>query len=248
MTTTNFTAGAAALAAFGLLGAGLTGCSGSFSVGTKSTPAVSGPDLQKELTDKLTAAGNAPQSVTCKQDLPGEVGKTATCDVVFSDTNSVEAVFTATKVEGTTVSYEIAPELTRDQLQKAVGGLTGTASSTVACDSGLAGKVGATAKCEVIRDGAPSKRTVEVEKVEGLSMDLAVVQVLEKQKVAEVLSEKLGSDGSPVDTVECVDDVVAKVGNTVECTATTGGQPVGYIVTVTDAEGDTVNFDYTQKP
>ena len=29
---------------FGLLGAGLTGCSGSFSVGTKSTPAVSGPD------------------------------------------------------------------------------------------------------------------------------------------------------------------------------------------------------------
>ena len=247
MTKTSKTAAAAALlAAAGLLGGGLTGCS--VKVETSSKAAVSATDLQKDLTDRLTNAGNPAKSITCNDELVGEVGKTARCDVVFSDTNSVEAVFTATKVEGTTVSYEIAPQLTKDQLQKAVGGLTATSSSTVACDSGLNGKVGATAKCEVIQDGTPSKRTVAVERVEGLSMDLNVVQVLEKKKVAEVLSEKLGSDGSPVDTVECVDDVIAKVGSTVECTATTGGQPVGYIVTVTETEGDTVNFDYEQKP
>ncbi len=247
MTKTSKTAAVAGLlAAAGLIGGGLTGCS--VKVETSSKAAVSSSDLQKDLTDRLAKSGNPAKSVTCNDDLVGEVGKAAKCDVVFSDTNSVEAVFSATKVEGTTVSYEIAPQLTKDQLQKAVGGLTGTSSATVACDSGLDGKVGATANCEVIQDGTPSKRTVEVEKVEGLSMDLNVVQVLDKRKVAEVLSEKLGSDGSPVDTVECLDDVVAKVGSTVECTATTGGQPVGYIVTVTDAEGDTVNFDYTQKP
>lgn len=58
------------------------------------------------------------KSVTCKDDLVGEVGKTAGCDVDFNDTNSVEAVFTATKVEGTTVSFDIAPAMTKDQLRK----------------------------------------------------------------------------------------------------------------------------------
>jgi hypothetical protein len=244
--TSKITACAALFAAAALLGGGLTSCS--MKVETSSKAAVTADDLQKDLTDRLAKGGNPAKSVTCNDELVGEVGKTAKCDVVFSDTNSVEAVFTATKVEGTTVSYEISPQLTKDQLQKAVGGLTGTSSSTVACDSGLDGKVGATAKCEVVKDGTPSKRTVDVEKVEGLSMDLSVVQVLEKQKVAEVLSEKLGSDGSPVDTVECVDDVIAKAGSEVECVATTGGQPVAYIVTVTDAQGDTVSFDYAQKP
>ena len=60
--------------------------------------------------------------------------------------------------------------------------------------------------------------------------------------------QKLGSDGQPVETVDCVDDVVSKVGSTVECLAVTGNDQTGYVVTVTEAEGDTVNFDYTAKP
>lgn len=241
--TNKIATGVVVLATAGLLGGGLTACS--MKVET-SKPAVAASDLQKDLTDRLANSGNPAKSVTCKEDLTGEVGKTAKCDVVFSDTNAVEAVFTATKVEGTTVSYEIAPELTKDQLQSAVAGLTST--PTVTCDSGLAGKVGATAKCEVDKDGTPSKRTVEVEKVEGLSMDLNVIQILDKKQVAEVLNEKLGEAGTPVETVDCVDDVMAKVGSTVECTATSGGQAVAYVIEVTGAEGDTVNFDYHQKP
>lgn len=46
--TTNIDAGAAALAAVGLLGAGLSGCSGSVKVETKSTPPASAADLQKD--------------------------------------------------------------------------------------------------------------------------------------------------------------------------------------------------------
>lgn len=237
-------AGAAVLAAAGLLGSGLTACSGSMKVESKA--AVSAADLQKDLTDRLTKAGNPPKSVTCAEDLTGEVGKTAKCEVVMSDVNSVEAVFTATKVEGTTVSYEISPELTKDQLQKAVGGIT--SSSGVACDSGLAGKVGEKTRCEVSVDGTPTKRTVAVTKVEGLSMDLDVVQILEKKKVAEVLSGELGADGTPIDTVDCIDDVMAQVGSTVECTVTSGGQTMGYIMTVTSAQGGDVKFDYKPKP
>jgi hypothetical protein len=72
--------------------------------------------------------------------------------------------------------------------------------------------------------------------------------MLPKQQVEDVLLQKLGSDGQPVETVDCVDDVVSKVGSTVECAAVTGNDRTGYVVTVTEVQGDNVNFDYTAKP
>ena len=247
MKMTKLAAGAAALAAVGLLGAGLTGCSGSVKVETNSKPAVSGSDLQKELTDKLTAAGNAPQSVTCKQDLVGEAGKTATCDVVFSDTNSVEAVLTATTVEGTTVNFDIAPALNKEQLQKAVAGLA--SAPNVTCDGGLAGTIGASATCEVDVNGTAFKRLVTVSGGNGLAMDLAVTPVASKQQVEDMLMERLAADAAgPPESVACVDDVVAKAGNTVECVVTAAGTDQNFLVTVTTVDGDTVNFDYAAQP
>lgn len=59
--------------AVGLLGAGLSGCSGSVKVETKSTPSVSAADLQKDLSDELSSAGMTVKSVTCKDDTVGEV-------------------------------------------------------------------------------------------------------------------------------------------------------------------------------
>ena len=84
---------------------------------------ITADQLQKDLTDRINQAGMTAKSVTCKDDLVGEVGKTAHCDVSFSDTNNVEVVFTATKVEGTTVSFEITPAMTKEQVEKAVAGL-----------------------------------------------------------------------------------------------------------------------------
>lgn len=230
----------------GLLGAGLSGCSVTTSVSTKAS--VSADDLQKDLTDRLNQAGMAAKSVKCKGDLAGEVGKTARCDVSFSDTNNIEAVFTATKVEGTTVSFEITPAMTKEQVEKAVAGLSSAPSAT--CASGLEGKVGETTKCEMTIDGQASTRVVEVAKVDPakLGIELSVYMLLPKQQVEDVLMQKLGSDGQPVETVDCVDDVLSKVGSTVECAAVTGNDTTGYVVTVTEAEGDTVNFDYKAKP
>lgn len=247
MTTTNLAAGAAALAAVGLLGAGLTGCSGSFKVETGSTPAVSKSSLQQELTDKLTAAGNAPQSVTCKQDLSGEVGKTATCDVVFSDTNSVEAILTTTGLEGETVNFDIAPALNKEQLQKAVAGLA--SAPNVTCDAGLAGTIGANTNCEVDLNGTVLKRIVTVSGVSGLSMDLDVTPVATKEQVEDMLMERLAAEaGGPPDSVACADDVIAKAGNTVECVVSAAGTDQNFLVTVTDVDGDTVNFDFAAQP
>lgn len=247
MKTTHIAAGAAALAAVGLLSAGLAGCSGEVKVESKSTPSVSAADLQKNLTDRLTQAGNAPQSVTCEGDLVGEVGKTATCDVVMSETNSVQAILTATKVDGSTVNFDIKPALTAEQLQKAVAGLTST--PTVTCDSGLDGTIGATATCEVTTNGTTSKRLISVSGVNTLSMDLDVTLVATKQQLQDMLKAKMAADtGTEPENIACVDDVVAKAGNTVECVVTEAGADKTYLVTVTTIEDETVNFDYAEQP
>ena len=244
--TTRIAAGTAAIAAIGLLGAGLSGCSGSAKVETKSTPSVSAADLQASLTDRFSSADTPPQSVTCTDDLVGEVGKTSICDVTFSDTNSVQAVVTVTSVDDKTVNYDVSPALSKEQLEKAVANMAST--PTVSCDSGLQGSVGSMTTCEVTVNGAASKRRVLVDGVSGLELDLTVSSVASKQQVQDLLQQKLAAEGQQVEAVECVDDVVAKEGMSVECTVTTGGQSQPVVVTVTSANGDTIEVDYSAKP
>lgn len=249
MRRTRITSGGAALAAIGLLSAGVSGCSGSVKVETTNTPSVSSADLQKDLSARLSKAGMTVQSVTCDDDLVGEVGKTAGCDVKFSDTNDIQAIFTATKVEGTTVSFDITPAMTKEQLQTAVAGITG--AQAVTCDTGVDGKVGATANCQVTTGGMMTKRVAEVTKVDpsALGLELSVLLVLDKEQVRDLLTEKIASDaGAPPESVECMGDVIAKVGSVVECDVTTDEAAQPFNVTVTTVDGDTVNFDYAPKP
>src|SRR6185369_2015047 len=134
----------AVLGGVAIVCAAASGCT--FSAGVKSTPSVSKGDLQKDIADRLTKASEQPESVTCKEDLAGEVGKTTRCEVVMSPTNSFEPVVTVTGVDGATVSYEMAPAVSKDQLDKAVSRLVGDAEGlqidAVTCESGLEGKVG----------------------------------------------------------------------------------------------------------
>ena len=169
-TTTGIASRAAALVVAGVLSVGLSGCS--VKVETQSTKAVSAADLQKDLTDRLTKAGSPPETVTCSSDLVAEVGKTASCEVVLSERNVVEAEITATKVDGSTVDFTYAPALTKAQLQKAVKGLA--EADSVACDTGLAGKVDASTTCQVVKDGTTTDANVVVTKVDGLSIDFSV--------------------------------------------------------------------------
>lgn len=243
---TSVAACGAALAVAGLLGAGLTGCSTKASMETSTTSAVGAEDLQKKITDQLTEAGNAPKSVTCSDELVAEVGKSTMCDAVFSDVNSVQAKVTVTSVKDSDVSFELSPSLTKEQLEKAVSAIDDTQTAT--CESGLDGAVGATAKCEVTVDGMAAKRAVEVEGVDGLQLDLGVTPVVPKEKVQEVLLQKLNADGTPAETVECVDDAMAKAGTFVECVAVTGDQKKGYEVTVTTIEGDNIAVEYKDAP
>jgi hypothetical protein len=71
----------------------------------------------------------------------------------MSPTNSFEPVITVTGVDRSAINYEMRLAVSKEQLEKAVSRLVADAAgvqvASVSCDSGLEGKVGATAQCDV---------------------------------------------------------------------------------------------------
>lgn len=235
----------AGLAAASLAGAVLSGCSFNVSSGVS----VSKTDLEKDISQRLEKAGQKPQTVTCKDDLKGEVGKTTRCEVVLSSTNSFEPVVTVTKVEGTTVSYDMTPAVSKPQLDKAVAGLVSQASGatvdSVNCEGGLDGKEGTETHCDVTANGATSRRTVEVTKVDGLMMNFNVLPVLNKAQVESSLLDQLATQlGSRPDSADCSGDLEGKKDTSITCTVVAGSETQDFKLTVTDVNGDRIDFNY----
>ena len=163
----------AVLAAAGMACCLLVGCSVDNSA--INVPTVSRKALQEDIARRLGDAGEKPQSVTCKQDLVGEVGTTAHCEVVVSATNSFEPIVTVTAADGAAIDYEMTPAVSREQLEAVVSRLlsdsTGRDVRAVWCESGLEGRVGAVGHCDVDAGGVRLRRTVEVSGVHGLMMN-----------------------------------------------------------------------------
>jgi hypothetical protein len=236
----------AALAATGLVAAVLSGCSFHVSTGGLS---VSKTDLEKEILARLQTAKEKPQTVTCKDDLKGKVGESTRCEVVMSSTNSFEPVITVTKVEGTSVSYEMKPAMSMAQLDKSVANLVSQASGvtvdSVSCDGGLDGKQGAEAHCSVSANGVTSPRTVVVTRVEGLMMYINVLPVLERAQVESSLLDQLAVQlGSRPDSATCTGDLEGKVDNAITCTVVAGSETQDFKLTVTKVDGDRIDFNY----
>jgi hypothetical protein len=232
--------------AIALAGGALTGCSFS------STPVVAKSDLQKDISERLEKAGQKPQSVTCKDDLSGEVGKTVPCEVVMTDTNSFEPVVKVTKVEGATVSYEMTPAVTKEQLAKSVSNLLSNASGekvdSVTCESGLEGKKGSEAQCDVTAGGVTTRRTVDVTEVDGLLISFTVVPVLAKQNVENTLLDQLAEQlGQRPDSADCSGNLEGKPGNTIDCKVVAGDETQDFTLTVKDVTDDQINFSFAPK-
>jgi hypothetical protein len=130
-----------------------------------------------------------------------------------------------------------------------VSGLLAKASNvtvdSVSCDSGLDGKAGTETHCDVTVAGATSKRTVVVTKVEGLMLYFNVLPVLEKAQVESSLLDQLASQlGSRPDSAACSGDLEGKVDNSITCTVVAGPETQDFTLTVTDVDGDRINFNY----
>lgn len=227
----------------------LTGCS--FSIGS-GKPVVAKADLQKDISERLEKAGASAESVTCKDDLVGEVGKTTSCEVVINATNRIEPVVTVTDVEGSKVGYELAPAVSKEQLENKVSSLVADASGekvdSVVCDTGLEGTKGYQAHCETTIGDVTVRRIVEVTKVNGLLMNFNLIPVLPKAKLQEALLDQLAEQlGGRPDVADCSGDLEGKPGSTVECRVSEGADSLDFVVTTTSTDGDRINYRYESK-
>jgi hypothetical protein len=241
-----------AVAAAAVVCAVVSGCTINFgNPSSQSSATVSKDDLQKDISQRLANAGQLPQSVSCPQDLVGQLGQSTRCEVTMSATNSFEAVATVTGIEGNKVNYDVTPAVAKTQLEAAVSRMVTNSTKapvdSVSCQSGLEGKVAAVAYCDVTSGGVTTRRTVQVADVTGLSMRYGLVPVLLKAVVESSLVFQLKQAGKHPDSASCAGDLEGKVGNTVECTAMSNGQAQGYILTVTAVQGDNVTYRYALK-
>ena len=131
----------------------VTGCefSGSIDVGKK----VSSSELEKQVTKKLQSK-LPPDSVSCPDGLKGKVGAEAKCTVIANQLRYTATV-TATKVKGSTVSFDLKmpPPATlpktalESQVAKLLAAKAPGGIDSVTCQDELVGVVGKTANCEV---------------------------------------------------------------------------------------------------
>jgi hypothetical protein len=231
---------------------GAVALSATLSSGCGSHLVVTKGALQKDISDRLAKAGQPPQSVTCKEDLIGEVGRTARCDVVVSPTDSFEPIVRVTGVDGTTVNYDMKPSLSQEQLQQSVSRLIAQASGvpvkSVACESGLDGTSGTDAYCWVDAGGVRLRRTVEVKSVNGLMMNYDLTPVLTRAEIEKSLLDQLEQQsGQRPDGAACTDNLEGKTGTTIDCLVVSGGAGTTYAVTVTAVEGTKINYSYAPK-
>ncbi len=219
---------------------------------SSNSPRVSKQHLQEDISKRLSSAGNTPQSVSCPQDLAGEVGQSTRCEVTMSASSGLEPIVTVTGVEGTKVHYDITPAVSKTQLETAVSQMIARSSkapvSSVSCLSGLDGKVGAVAYCNVTAQAATIQRTVEVTGVSGLAMNYHLVPILPTAVAEGSLAYQLKQTGQHPDSVTCAGNLEGKLGNTVECTTVTAGHTRTYILTVTTVDGDNITYKYALKP
>jgi hypothetical protein len=213
-----------------------------------SSPKVSKADLEKDISQRVTAAGQVALSVSCPGDLVGTLGQSTRCEVTMGQANSFEPVVTVTGLQGTKVDYDITPSVSKSQLAVAVSQMIANASKAapvaVICQSGLDGKIGAVAYCDVTADGVTSRRTVEVSDVSGLGLRYGLVPALDRAVVASSLVSELRQIGQRPESATCAGDLEGTVGTAVACTTVTAGQTKDYTVTVTAVGDGKITYNY----
>lgn len=215
-------------------------------------PAVATTDLQSDITARLSEAGATPESVSCRDPLPGEVGQTARCEVVLGPTNRFEPIVTVTAVDGDRIEYELTPALSPEQLERAVTRLVdeagGPPTSHVECRTGLLGVLGETAQCEVTADGVTLRRTAEVTSLDGLLMNFDLVPILTKTEVEQSLLAELARHvAQPPDAATCSGDLEGRPGNTVDCAVVAGPETATFVLTVTAVDGTNIDYSYAPR-
>ncbi len=113
------------------------------------------------------------------------------------------------------------------------------------CPDDLAAKVGAQLNCTMEVKGQTFNVNVTVTSVNGNDVKFDMVETVDKNQVASILSKKLTQQvGRKPDSVTCPDNLKGVVGATLRCELADSGEKYGIAVTVTSVDAGDVSFDY----
>jgi hypothetical protein len=218
-----------------------------------ATPMVSKTTLQDDIADIVREAGVEPKSITCPNDLLGEVGQRTQCEVETVDTDALLApIVTVTEVNGSDVKWHYDPAYSQSQLERVVAEIverdSGAAPGSVSCDSGLEGKKGSVTHCDVGVGDVTMRRTAMIARVQNLWTRVVLLPALSRVDVEKSLIDMLTPQiGQPPDSVKCSDDLQGVVGITVECTVVAGPETQDFVLTATSVSGDRIDYDFEPK-
>ena len=155
------------------------------------------------------------------------------------------AVFAGLVLTGCSFSMGGASAVSQEDLEKQVAGLYEAEDDiTAECEGELPAEVDATTDCHLSVGDAEADVHVTVSKVDGDDVEFTSAPYVPADKVAETIKSSLGSQGYQVETVECEDELAGKLEATTTCTAQPAEGDGTIEVTVTQAQGLMINFDY----
>jgi Domain of unknown function (DUF4333) len=160
-----------AVGALATIWALVSGCDASVGIGGPAT--VDKKALQTDIANRLAKAGEQPESVRCEQDLVGEVGATAHCDVDAGGV-SLRRTVEVNSVEGLMMNFDVVPLLIKEEVASSlldeVERQLGRRPDSAQCAGNLEGKVGNTVDCTIVTGSDRTSFTLTVTTVSGGSI------------------------------------------------------------------------------
>ena len=132
------------------------------------------------------------------------------------------------------------------QISQKMTDAAGNKPDSVSCPGPLNATVGAQLNCSMKIKDTTYGVNVTVTSVEGDTAKFDMVETVDKNEVASVISDQEAQQmGHKPDSVTCSDNLKGVVGATVKCQLVDQGQTTPLTVTATSVEGGVVNFTAT---
>ena len=142
-------------------------------------------------------------------------------------------------------SHAVSKTDVAQQITSKLTDAAGNKPDSVTCPSDLPAKVGAQLNCEMKVKNQTFNVNVTVTSVNGNDVKFDMVETVDKNQVASVISAKLTQQvGKKPDAVTCPDNLKGVEGATLRCQLTDGNEKYGISVTVTSVDAGDVNFDF----
>ncbi|HTX96235.1 MAG TPA: DUF4333 domain-containing protein [Mycobacterium sp.] len=142
-------------------------------------------------------------------------------------------------------SHAVSKTDVASQITSKMTDAAGNKPDSVNCPNDLPAKVGAQLNCEMKVKNQTFNVNVTVTSVNGNDVKFDMVETVDKNQVASIISNKLAQQvGRRPDSVICPDNLKGTEGATLRCQLTDGSDKYGVNVTVTSVDAGDVNFDF----